>query len=190
MTRGRGTSGRGAGPAQTGPEGFENPLDFIAEDHMREREVCVMLDRVARAEDPPAAEVVGAIAFLSEELPLHLADEEQDLFPTMRRRCKPEDEIGKAVDRLLSDHAHAQGDTPRVVALLSRVRAGGKPLSSRDCQRIRTYARHARQHLILENAIILPLARLRLTRKDLATLRDRMIARRRPDGGPETRHAH
>lgn len=189
MTFERGKSERGAGRASADPGGFENPIDFIAEDHMREREVCAFLDRVAAADVPEPTDLADAMVFLSEDLPLHLADEEEDLFPMMRRRCKPEDEIDKAMGRLISDHAHAKTDTPDVVAALSRIRAGGKRLSSRDCLMLRDFAGHARRHLILENAIILPLARLRLTPKDLRALKARMLERRDPVLGATARHA-
>jgi hemerythrin-like domain-containing protein len=55
--------------------------------------------------------------------------------------------------------------------------------------RLARFAGHARRHLILENAIILPFARLRLTRHDLETLRLRMMQRRGLDRLMETVHA-
>ncbi|EBA15580.1 hypothetical protein RSK20926_15221 [Roseobacter sp. SK209-2-6] len=159
-----------------------DPLGFIAEDHLREREICALLDRIAacaRAEGsaaPDAQDLDRALAFLQKELPLHLADEEEDLFPLMRRCCEAEDEIGRVIERLLSDHHHALADTPEVIEVLNLLwdRA---PLEA-EAQLISRYASHARRHLILENAVILPIARLRLRADDLDSLRLRMMQRR------------
>ncbi len=43
---------RGDGLSPTDPRLLGNPLDFLHEDHLREREICVMLDRIAAAESP------------------------------------------------------------------------------------------------------------------------------------------
>ena len=95
---------------------LENPLDFIAEDHMREREVCAMIDRFVAAGGLPSAELNPAVDFLKVRLPEHLADEEMDLFPLMLKRCEPEDEIDKVIEKLLSDHGHAIADAEIRVA--------------------------------------------------------------------------
>lgn len=155
---------------------LEDPLEFMAEDHLREREVCAALDRIANAQEPQAQDIACPLAFLSNELPLHLADEEEDLFPLMRRCCLPEDEIGRMIDRLLLDHSHAKADTPEVIAVLQKL--PGQSLSSQDDQLLRRFSSFARRHLILENAVILPIARLRLSPSDLESLRLRMMQRR------------
>lgn len=164
------------------------PLDFIAEDHWREREICAALDRIAATDQegdqgcgpacgpPDPEDIANSLAFLTRDLPLHLADEEEDLFPLMRRCCAPEDEIGRVIDRLLSDHVHAAEDTPVVVELLGDLQT--RSLSQKDRQVLTQYAAHARHHLILENAVVLPIARLRLSRSDHESLRLRMMQRR------------
>jgi hemerythrin-like domain-containing protein len=40
------------------------------------------------------------------------------------------------------------------------------------------FAHHARRHLILENAVILPIARARLTEADLNAMKRHMLERR------------
>ena len=166
-----------------------NPLDFFHEDHLREREICATLDRISAAGKPDAEDVIRALSFLREELPLHLDDEEQDLFPLLRRRCELEDDIDTAIARLTVDHRHADEDTPVVVGILSRLEAGQDSLSGNEREILVRYAAHARRHLILENAIILPFAKLRLTRSDLDTLTLRMMQRRGLDRLKETEHA-
>lgn len=162
-----------------------DPLGFIHEDHLRERHICTTLDKLAADEPPSRADLDDARDFLGTELPLHIADEEEDLFPLLRRRCTSEDEIDRVIARLQGDHAHADFDTPAVTAL---VRDAHEGLDEAGRDALRRYANHARRHLILENAIVLPFARLRLTRSDLETLRLRMM-QRRGIGGPAAGNA-
>jgi len=157
-----------------------DPLEFIAEDHLREREICAVLDRFADLTPEDAVADPGDLqrcrAFLATELPLHLADEEEDLFPLMRRCCDAEDEIDRVIQRLLSDHGHAMKDTPEVLEVLQQIET--RAPETAESLLLMTYASQARRHLILENAVILPIARLRLRESDLETLRLRMMQRR------------
>lgn len=155
-----------------------NPLEFLLEDHMREREVCRILDRMAAREPIGQESVSQAVTFLKEELPFHLADEEEDLFPAMRRRCQPEDEIEKAIKRLTVDHRRASAGTPDVIAIAEMDMQTLRDLTYEDCSLLKDYASHARRHLILENAVMLPLARRRLGKAELGEIRAGMLKRR------------
>ncbi len=165
------------------------PLEFIHEDHLRERQICTMLDEIADAKTPSLESAADALSFLDNELPLHLRDEEEDLFPLLRRRCEPEDEIGKMISRLLSDHMHAVEDTPPVIAILERLGQGTDELTTHERESLKKFARHSRRHLILENAVILPFARLRLMQRDLETLCLGMCQRRGIDRLSEVQDA-
>ena len=162
--------------AETSP--LENPLDFISQDHMREREVCALIDRLVAAFPIKRADRQMVLSFLKEQLPHHLADEEIDLFPLMLKRCDPEEEIKSVIDKLEFDHAHAFADAPAIAALIAARTPDDAALSATDCAQLAEFASHARRHLILENAIILPIARARLTKDDLKTMRDHMLERR------------
>jgi hemerythrin-like domain-containing protein len=166
---------RGDCRAPTTPRLLSDPLGFMHEDHLRERHICAILDRLAAGEALARGDLDQAAGFLGTELVLHIADEEEDLFPLLRRRCAPDDEIAPVLLRLEADHLHADFDTPGVVAL---VRDGPDRLDAAGREVLRRYANHARRHLILENAIVLPFARLRLARGDLDRLRGRMMRRR------------
>ena len=173
--------------AKAGP--FANPLDFIAEDHRREREVCALIDKLVENRPVKAEERRMMCTFLNEQLPQHLADEEIDLFPLMLKRCHPEEEIEKVIDKLTSDHGHAIADAPDVAAVIATRAQRGKRLSKDARARLTSFATHARRHLILENAIILPIARARLKKNDLNRMRTHMIERRTLDASPETKDA-
>ncbi len=180
--------GRAGSQSPTAHRLLGNPLDFIHEDHMRERTFCAALIDLACTETA-MADLAGKIAeFLGQELPLHIADEEQDLFPLLRRRCMKEDEIGRVLERLHTDRRHAAINTPTVLTILKKF-AAGTELSGEDNAALSTFADHSRRHLILENAVILPLARVRLTSEDLDTLRLRMMQRRGLDRLMERPHA-
>lgn len=155
-----------------------NPLDFMADDHMREREVCVLIDGVASGGSVNASDKARMLVFLREELPRHLEDEEQDLFPLMLKRCDPEEEISKVIDKLQSDHGHALADASGVAALIEKAQQRETALSKAEVRELKGFAQHARHHLILENAVILPIARARLTDGDLSEMRRNMMARR------------
>lgn len=166
-----------AGSTGSGPADYENPLDFIAGDHMREREVCTLIDRLVAEGRLQASETRQITGFLTTRLPDHLDDEEIDLFPMMRMRCEAEDEIEKVIEKLRSDHTHAFADAPAIAALIEGAGAGAA-LSDAERALMTGFADHARRHLILENAVVLPIARARLTGDDLATMKRHMLARR------------
>lgn len=162
----------------TDPRLLGNPLDFIAEDHLRERQVCADMDRLA-ATVPPEPELLDDILnFLTEELPMHLADEEQDLFPMMVRRCAPEDEIERVISRLQGDHRHARADTGTLTEALRGARDTQSAIDAATRTELLEFSAHARRHLILENAIVLPIARKRLKPRDLNRMRANMMTRR------------
>ena len=172
---------------RAGINALGNPLDFIAEDHMREREVCALIDQLISASSVAPDIVRQVLTFLEDHLPLHLADEEIDLFPLMQKRCEPEDEIEAVIDKLHSDHDHALADAPDVVEILRNVGSSSVALAETDCNCMSAFAHEARRHLILENAIILPIARARLLPEDLAMMRQHMLERRGLATGPEER---
>src|SRR5690606_3657521 len=124
--------------------------------------------------------VTRLVEFLRNDLPLHIIDEEQDLFPLLRRRVLPEDEVETVLGRLSAEHRAdaAQGREVRALLedALERQAAPGMDPAARKA--LRGFASQELQHLALENAVVLPIARLRLTAKDLAGLGRRLAARR------------
>ena len=161
---------------------MKNPLDFVADDHMRERVACAKIDEIVTRANCDMADRIEVVAFLTNHLPLHLADEEVDIFPMMLARCDPEDDIEKVIYKLQSDHQHARMDTPEITAILAR----NEGFSEVDAKRLTTFANHARRHLILENAIILPIARARLTPRDLTKMKAHMLERRKDTSQEKT----
>lgn len=180
---------RGSGEKPTRLGLLADPLDFISEDHLRERQVCAMIDRLATAAVLNRQEVTTVLRFLNEELNVHLRDEAEDLFPLLARRCTAEDAIDAVIDRIRTDQDEAMRLLPEVRAMLAGCLDRGGDLSANERGVLSRFAGHVRRHLVAENAILLPIARVRLTRADLRNLSKHMRSRRGLPDFPETTDA-
>ena len=169
---------RGSGDAPTCPSLLADPLEFISEDHLRERQVCAEIEALAEATSPDRQSALSVLRFLNEELNVHLRDEAEDLFPLLMERCTPEDSIESAIRRIRADQDAARRLLPGVRAALSEYLDTGADLTARDRATLTGFAAHMRRHLIAENAILLPIARARLGRADLEVLSRHMRMRR------------
>lgn len=169
---------RGSGDAPTHPGLLGQPLDFISEDHLRERQICAVIDAIALAAHLDRTSALTVLRFLNEELNVHLRDEAEDLFPLLAKRCPAEDCIENAINRIRIDQNAALRLLPEVRATLAGCLDTGADLSVEGRAMLTSFAGHVRRHLVAENAILLPIARARLTRADLARLSAHMRARR------------
>jgi hemerythrin-like domain-containing protein len=180
---------RGSGEKPTSTSLLANPLDFISEDHLRERQVCAMIDGLATADILDRREATTVLRFLNEELNVHLRDEAEDLFPLLARRCTVEDAIEGVIDRIKADQDEAMRLLPEVRAMLAGCLDRGSDLSTKERGVLSRFAGRVRRHLVAENAILLPIARVRLTRADLRSLSKHMRSRRGLPDFPETTDA-
>ena len=180
---------RGSGDKPTSPSLLANPLDFISEDHLRERQICAVVDGLATSVAFDRKEATTVLRFLNEELNVHLRDEAEDLFPLLARRCTVEDAIEGVIDRIRADQDEAMRLLPEVRAMLAGCLDRGGDLSARERGVLSRFAGHVRRHLVAENAILLPIARVRLTRADLRILSKHMRSRRGLPDFPETTDA-
>ena len=169
---------RGSGEAPTPPNLLGRPLDFISEDHLRERQICAVIDGLAMAASLDRQTALTVLRFLNEELNVHLRDEAEDLFPLLAKRCTAEDCIESAINRIKLDQNEALRLLPEVRAALAGCLDTGSDLSAEGRTVLIRFAGHVRRHLVAENAILLPIARARLTRADLRTLSKHMRTRR------------
>ncbi len=169
---------RGSGQSPVDPALLDRPLDFIIEDHLREREVCAVIDALASAAALDRQAALTVLRFVNEELNVHLRDEAEDLFPLLAERCTTEDAIETAITRIRIDQEQAMCLLPAIRTALSTCLDTGVDLSTKDRKLLISFAGHVRRHLVAENAIVLPIARARLSRSDLEVLSRRMRARR------------
>ncbi len=166
------------------------PLDYIFADHVRQRVLCSVLDQIAETRALDRDLAAAALGFLKADFAPHIIDEEEDLFPLLRRRSRPEDHIEAVLGDLSQEHAADQLDAQVIIEGLQAVLENrGNDRLDQDFRRLlRRFAAYERRHLTVENAIVMPLARARLTQDDLRNLGRRMAARRGLDY-PDDTHA-
>jgi hemerythrin-like domain-containing protein len=169
---------RGSGDTPTSASLLATPLDFISEDHLRERQICAKIDALAATGSFDRQAALSILRFLNEELNVHLRDEAEDLFPLLEKRCTTEDSIEGAISRIRFHQTEALRLLPEVRAALAGCLDTGDDLTDEDRARLTEFAAHVRRHLVAENAILLPIARARLTRADLRLLSEHMRSRR------------
>ncbi len=157
---------------------LRRPLDYLMADHHRQRVLCRLADELAAAGGPEVELALTLGNFIARDMAIHVIDEEQDLFPLLRRRAVPEDAIDAILGRLAAEHASAGVLVARLGRALGEAALSGRPLDRSTRRDLVELARGEREHLALENAIVMPLARLRLTESDLRALSLRMAARR------------
>lgn len=158
---------------------LKQPLDYILADHHRQRLLCVLCDRIADDGCSDRKTVSEIIDYITNDMAVHVIDEEQDLFPLLRRRADPEDDIEEVLDKLSGEHAHDEALAEMIVSELGRaLKASPQDLPAKLVEALKQFSHNQKRHLALENAMILPLAKVRLTKKDLEELSARMAARR------------
>jgi hemerythrin-like domain-containing protein len=160
------------------PKGLvDSPLEFIFAEHHRQREAAAILTMVADGEFNRRG-VSELIEFLEHDFALHVGDEECVLFPVLRLHCLPEDNVERVIDDLQQEHRADEAFGETVIAILKR-RLQGQLLAGEASRRLRSFAEHVRQHLAVENSILLPIARARLNSDVLKALADMLRDRRR-----------
>ncbi|MFP6740379.1 MAG: hemerythrin domain-containing protein [Alphaproteobacteria bacterium] len=163
------------------PEVFRHPLEFIFAEHDRQRIACAALERLA--DDPGADDANESAAYILDhlevDLPLHIADEERDLFPMLKERCLPDDRIEEMLALRHMEHEDDDANCGALLAPLRGIAGGSRPNDETAFSaRARAFARFQRRHLGWENGTVLPLAERRLSDDDNAALGASMAARR------------
>jgi len=164
---------------------LRDPLEFLVADHVRQRKICSVLDALVQGTDPTESNAVVAsiVAYLSRDLPLHVADKELDLFPAMLRANGLDDDTRKLIDRLKSDHAQELSLARNIITFL---RERTPPLAHSDpggrfASLATTFTECVLDHLSIEDQTLFPLARRRLSGADFERIGRAMAARRQID---------
>lgn len=160
---------------------LERPLDYLMAEHHRHRSYLAGLRYAAIQAEIQRDQAVRLHAFLASELPLHWADEEQDLFPILHRLALPEDGLAEVLARLSEDHAMNEALVRAIDQGLSTILNADHdpvPLERRLCGMMLTYSTREGRHLAVENAVVLAIAGVRLRKAELHGLSAAMKARR------------
>lgn len=157
-----------------------DPLAYLFAEHWRHRQYCRALEEAAGMRAVPPGLLRRLSDFLGADMAMHVRDEEEDLFPLLRQRAEPDDDIDRVLGILSADH-----DADRAVArdlrqqLQAAAEAGIGPAARPGlAETIGRFVAHKRRHIALENAVVLPIARLRLTEEDQQAMSRSMTARR------------
>jgi hypothetical protein len=151
---------------------------MISADHLIERQVCAVIDDLAGAVWLDRQAALGVLRFLDGALIVHLRDTADDLFPLLAERCTAEDSIAGTLARIGADRTEILHLLPGVRAALAGCLAAGAELPPDARTLLLRFTAHLRRHLVAENAILLPIARVRLTQADLVRLAAGLGARR------------
>ena len=158
-----------------------HPLEFLEGHHDRQRLICVALETLAQEPTsktaPETARMI--LAYFERELPLHIADEEKDLFPLIRERCDEDDGFDEIVAMLEEEHDSDMDLHSRLVPAL-KLLADQTGLETIDvfARDAISFATLQRRHLAWENGAVLPLARQCLSQEDLDGMAKSITARR------------
>lgn len=159
-----------------------NPLDMIASAHALQEQMCDAMERIAdglpdEVDRRLCAQVASCLQF---DLPLHHHDEEEGLFPLLRKRATPEDGVDKILERLTAEHSSDNDFASEIAEALETLGQGGRPANPEMLgYMLRGFFERYRRHVHWENQLVMPLARLRLTREDLDALQFKMNENRR-----------
>ncbi len=168
---------RGARPAPPAIDAADCPIETLYEEHFQQRQMAADMEVLAETPAPRPELARRILNNLGDALPHHRIDEDESLFPRLRRRAEPEDGIGTMLDRLQAEHVELHAMAEALKPALACMADGALP-APEDRAALRRFAQAERRHLITENALVLPLARLRLTAADKAATLAEMRARR------------
>ncbi len=158
---------------------LDQPLDYIFAEHFRQRCVIGALRRFAADGCASRVEADQVVAILERDVVLHHRDEESDLFPAVRRRALPSDNLGAILATLTEDHRLVGALIESIVqALSARIADDPVKIKRADREVMMAYARSEQRHLAIENGIVLVIARKRLTDGDQCAMSRSMKARR------------
>lgn len=149
-----------------------NPLDLIEHDHARHAGLCDMLEEIA--DDLPdnvdRRRCRDAAHMLKHDLPLHHRDEEEGLFPLLRRHATS-GKLGHIMSRLESEHSADEGFADELIESLEGLAETGRPPNAEALgYMLRGFFESYRRHIHWENELLLPLAREALGESDLEEL--------------------
>lgn len=161
-----------------------DPIGFLRTELYRQRVACNTLETLAdsTANGDVMADAERVSRYIVEDLPLHISDLEECLFPLLRRLSASEDTVEHAIAQYRGAQEAIDGPVGRLVSILCEVARGAAAPS--DFRAIaQTVVERWRNDLTAEADRILPLAEQRMTQADLASLGEAMLLRRDPASG-------
>jgi iron-sulfur cluster repair protein YtfE (RIC family) len=177
-------------PVQIGGKthSFSEPTGLLSDCHRRIEMFLGSLVQVApRLEKPLDAQTRSAmetaLRYFREAAPKHTADEEESLFPRLRRMRNPEVEAAlETLDPLERDHRRADSLHAQVDRLGQKCLEAGN-LSWEDAsefsQAVRELGSIYKEHIRIEDELVFPVAGKVLSSAEKAAIAAEMAARRK-----------
>lgn len=161
-----------------------DPIGILDLEHYRQSVTYTILRSLADESSSltARADAQAVLISLKEHLPLHIADEEEDLFPALARHCAGEEEFERMRAQLSKEHV-TDGALAKILEADLRILAAGDSLDNHTgfAAKARALAEMQERHLNWENNSLLPLAEKRLGAEELIEIGRNMAARRGMD---------
>jgi hemerythrin-like domain-containing protein len=149
-----------------------DPLAFLAAEHARQRALLGHLERLAGNRTGSRVAIArGLAAWLACELPLHLRDEEDSLYPRIGS------DLCAVLPTLREENQMTAALRGELRADLAQIAAGHRP-SDRFAAAVAEFVAGYRRHLALEEREVMPTADRTLSRLDREVIHREMVARR------------
>ena len=163
--------------------GFDQPLGLLSACHRRIAERLELLERLSDhvgthgSDDPAGAAARRVLDYFDRAATHHHADEEEDLFPMLRRaegRAGWDGALPDALDRLSREHRLLATQWAKLRPVLETITRGQHVAELRCRELIRSY----RAHMSVEDGLVFPLAGRLLTDAELQRIGSSMQMRR------------
>ena len=156
-------------------------LAMIGRDHARQLKVCDILEDTAQELLSEASPVLlsAVTGFLREDLPNHIRDEEQGLFPLLKQHVGDDGDLRAILKQLQADHEFDEDLVDFLLTDLDKL-AKGHHLANpqRLLINMNAFARGLRRHIEWEEGVVMPLARRVLAPEDVQALGRQMVTLR------------
>lgn len=156
-----------------------DPIGFLQTEIYRQRVACNTLEALASsvANGDVGTDAERVRRYIVEDLPIHLRDLEECLFPILRQRSQPEDNLEGRLARYRGLYGRRNEPSASLLTVLEGLSRGDPPPP--DLAAIaREVVESWRSDLTSENEVILPLAEQRMTEDDLVALGQAMALKR------------
>jgi hemerythrin-like domain-containing protein len=157
----------------------DGPLERILADHGRQLQLLTSLEQIIEAEDSIEMTRFAPelLAFFNEDLARHMIHEEKGLFPMLKQRCRPTDDLDLIVGQLSYEHDLDRDLVDFLLDDLKKIAHGHHTaIPARFNINAQAFVETQRRHIAWENRIVIPLAKKRLEQEDLDNLETLMNA--------------
>jgi len=161
-----------SGPVEKSSSAREDLLDCIEKEHQAERNLCDMLERIAdNLLEPLDTEMTRTgIVALRRCLRRHVVLEEEYLYPVLTKHLCPGDLAENLLEHIRCEHSTDESLANDAADQLEQALVSGRVANPEMLgYMLRGFFECRRRHIAWEDAIVLPLARYRLSAKDFRT---------------------